>query len=575
MASTRKRGLPAYPGSRRVHAFLSILIMLEAVGILAQAYYLAHSITALFGRMPISDVLTDIGIFFIAFLARHIVVHFQTAVAERYARQTAGMLRDQVLKVYFQPTVSEIRKRGTGHLVTLAMEGIDKIKAYVAIIGVRTIKTMIIPAAIVIYVFLSDKISSIILVVTVPIIIIFMILLGLAAQKLADSQYASYTRLANYFLDSLKGLETLSYLGQSKEHAKNIERVSDDYRKATMKTLKVAFLSSFALDFFTSLSIAFVAVGLGLRLIDGTIDLLPALTILILAPEYFSPIKQVGKDYHATLDGQIAMAEIDQLIENEKHNEQIGSHIPSATFIPKVTFTNISVGIADSRLLNDISFEASAGLTAIVGASGAGKSTLLQLLAGRLQPTAGHILIDDQPITTLNEAAWFSKIAYIPQHPYIFPLSLADNIRFYEPSATDAQVEQLIKKIGLSEFAATLPAGIHERIGEGGRTLSGGQAQRVAIARALLSEKPVILLDEPTAHLDIETEYEIKQLVLSLAADKLIVLATHRLHWLKSADQILMLKKGHIVAQGQHETLCEKNVPYKEFTDWGRSGHDE
>src|SRR5699024_589790 len=174
--------------------------------------------------------------------------------------------------------------------------------------------SVIIPVMIVIYVFTHDMISAVILVAAVPIIIVFMILLGLAAEKMADSQYATYRVLSNHFLDSMKGLETLTYLGESERHGKRIKFVSEQYRKATMKTLRVAFLSSFALDFFTSLSIAFVAVGLGFRLIDGTLLLLPALTILILAPEYFLPIKQVGKDFHATLDGQVAMENIDTII---------------------------------------------------------------------------------------------------------------------------------------------------------------------------------------------------------------------------------------------------------------------
>lgn len=475
-----------------------------------------------------------------------------------------------MLSIYFQTGNAFIREQGTGHLVTLVMEGIDKVKNYIAIIGIRTIKTIIVPIGLVGYIYFSDPISAIVLVVTVPVVIIFMILLGLAAQKMADRQYATYSRLANYFLDSLKGLETLSYLGRSRQHVKNIEQVSGGYREATMKTLKIAFLSTFALDFFTSLSIAFVAVGLGLRLIDGTIDLLPALTILILAPEYFSPIKQVGKDYHATLDGQIAMAEIDQLLK-EGQPALRDNHGKAISWQPQepIVFKNISLEPKEGKpLLQQISFEAPGGLTAIVGASGAGKSTLIQVLAGQLDPTAGQIEIAGTPVTTLNNPNWFEKISYIPQHPYIFPMSLADNIRFYEPGATDEAVSQLIERIGLGAFTLSLQDGIHTRIGEGGRSLSGGQAQRVALARALLGKKPVILLDEPTAQLDIETEYEIKQLILSLSKDKHIFLATHRLHWLNDADHVLLLENGKLAGSGNHLQLARENETYKHFIHW-------
>lgn len=573
MKQKRKKGLPTYPGSGLVHSILTLLILGEAVAVIAQAYYLARAITFLFQGIPIVEVLTDIGFFFIAFVIRYIISHIETAVAERFAATSAKMLRDELMHVYFDRNISFVQKIGTGHLVTLAMEGVDDVKKYVEIIGIRMIKTVIIPVLIVIYVFIYDPISSIILVVSVPIVVIFMILLGMAAEKMADKQYETYTRLSNHFIDSLKGLETLTYLGKSRDHAKKVYRVSSEYRKATMKTLRVAFLSSFALDFFTSLSIAFVAVGLGFRLIEGEILLLPALTILILAPEYFSPIKQVGKDYHATLDGQIAIAEIDELIATQK-----GEAIKETTKPilwnedSKIEFDKVSVEIDGKNLLQSISFQANRGWVGIVGASGAGKSTLINLLAGRIESARGTIKINNEVVASLNNAAWFENIAYIPQHPYIFPLSLADNIRFYQTGISDLEVKAIIEKIGLQDLVLELPNGMYEKIGEGGRSLSGGQEQRIAIARALLSEKSIILLDEPTAHLDIETEYEIKQLMLELFNDKLVFLATHRLHWMKEMDQIIMLQDGRQVEYGSHGDLLKKHGKYAQFINWKEEG---
>lgn len=569
MKQKRKKGLPTYPGSGLVHSKLTLLILGEAIAVIAQAYYLARAITFLFQGIPIEEVLTDIGFFFIAFVIRYIISHIETAVADRFAATSAKMLRDELMHVYFERNISFVQKMGTGHLVTLAMEGVDDVKKYVEIIGIRMIKTVIIPVLIVIYVFFYDPISSIILVVSVPIVVIFMILLGMAAEKMADKQYETYTRLSNHFIDSLKGLETLTYLGKSRDHAKKVYRVSSEYRKATMKTLRVAFLSSFALDFFTSLSIAFVAVGLGFRLIEGEILLLPALTILILAPEYFSPIKQVGKDYHATLDGQIAIAEIDELIATQK-----GEAIKETTKPilwnedSKIEFDKVSVEIDGKNLLQSISFQANRGWVGIVGASGAGKSTLINLLAGRIESARGTIKINNEVVASLNNAAWFENIAYIPQHPYIFPLSLADNIRFYQTDISDLEVKDIIEKIGLQDLVLELPNGMYEKIGEGGRTLSGGQEQRIAIARALLSEKSIILLDEPTAHLDIETEYEIKQLMLELFNDKLVFLATHRLHWMKEMDRIIMLQDGRQVEYGSHRDLLKKHGKYAQFINW-------
>ncbi|WP_000824033.1 ABC transporter transmembrane domain-containing protein, partial [Bacillus cereus] len=314
----RKRGLPSYPGSRILYVALTIISILEAFSIIAQTIFLARAITFLFHGETVQTILSEVVYFGIAFAARNIVVRTSQILVERFAEKTGSLLRKQLIEAYFTLGPRYVQTVGTGHLVTLSIEGIEKFKTYIELTIPKMIRSSIVPGLIVLYVFTLDIESGIILVVTIPIVIIFMILLGLAAQKMADSQYEIYRVLSNHFVDTLKGLETLKYLGKSEQHEGKIEKVSKRYRKATMRTLRVAFLSSFALDFFTSLSIAFVAVGLGIRLIDGTIILLPALTILILAPEYFLPIKQVGANYHATLDGQIAMEQIEEILQQQK-----------------------------------------------------------------------------------------------------------------------------------------------------------------------------------------------------------------------------------------------------------------
>ncbi|MED2839162.1 thiol reductant ABC exporter subunit CydD [Bacillus wiedmannii] len=560
----RKRGLPSYPGSRVLYVVLTIISILEAISIIGQTVFLARAITFLFQGETVQSVLNETVYFGITFAVRHMLVRISQILVERFAEKTGSLLRKQLIEAYFTLGPRYVQTAGTGHLVTLSIEGIEKFKTYIELTIPKMIRSSIVPGLIVLYVFTLDIESGIILVVTIPIVIIFMILLGLAAQKMADSQYESYRVLSNHFVDTLKGLETLKYLGKSKQHEGKIEKVSKRYRKATMRTLRVAFLSSFALDFFTSLSIAFVAVGLGIRLIDGTIVLLPALTILILAPEYFLPIKQVGANYHATLDGQLAMEQIEEILQQQKEigtKESNVGLIWNASSNLKLQDVKVKNNESEKAILEGIDFTwKGTGAIGVIGESGAGKSTLIDVLAGFLTPSGGKLIINGVKIDESTREDWQKNIAYIPQQPYIFPLSLKDNICFYETNTTDAEVERVINEVGLRSLVTSLPNGMYERIGEGGRMLSGGQEQRVAMARALLSKKPIILLDEPTAHLDIETEFEIKQAMLRLFEGKLVFLATHRLHWMKQMDHILILNKGEMIESGTYEELLKNEA---------------
>lgn len=567
----RRKGVPSYLGSHKLYFILGVTIVAESISIIAQSLFLARAITFLFQGAALQTVFKDIRYFLIAFLLKHLLSQFQQCAAERFAEQTVKMLSEKLTAAYFCLGPRFVQMNGTGRLVTLGIEGMEQIKAYLELTIPRMIRTVIIPLVVLLYVFTLDITSAVILIVTVPITIVFMILLGMAAQHMADKQYKTYRILSNHFIDTLKGLETLKFLGQSKKHGRKVSRVSEDYRKATMRTLRVAFLSSFALDFFTSLSIAFVAVGLGFRLIDGAISLLPALTILILAPEYFLPIRQVGTDYHATLDGQIALEQVESFIEQKSDSPQQVNEKElnwNATSSMKLSRMYVSHEESEQPFIKELDFSWQGnGMVGVVGATGAGKSTFIDLLAGFLQPNKGSVELNGEA-QSFTSKQWQKNIAYIPQHPYIFPTTVANNIRFYEPRATDKEVKKVIDQIGLQSLVQQLPNGIHENIGEGGRRLSGGQEQRIAMARALLSERPILLLDEPTAHLDIETEYENKQVMLRLFEGKLVFVATHRLHWMKEMDHIIVLDQGRICERGTHDELLKKNGVYTRLANY-------
>jgi ATP-binding cassette subfamily C protein CydD len=558
------KALFSYKGIKPVLAKLAILTTIQGATIIIQAYFLADAISSLFGGDLFANVFKKLIIFFLALVARQLLTVWKRNIAYHFAARTSKEFRKSLLQKLFQLGPRFVKEEGSGQTVTLVMEGMMKFRRYLELILPKLMNSAIIPVMICIFIFFVNIRSAVILALAVPILIAFMILLGLAAKLKADRQYKSYQMLANHFVDSLRGLETLKYLGLSKQHINKIILVSERYRRATMETLRIAFLSSFALDFFTMLSIATVAVFLGMDLINGKMELRPALTILILAPEYFLPIREIGADYHATLDGKEAGKKIQEILDKESlqpKQDPIPLWKSTSTFSVK----GVSVHFADSDrpALQDIQFSVSGSKKiGIIGASGAGKSTLIDVLSGFLTPSSGEFQVNGKKLTTLSQLNWQSQITYIPQHPYIFHDTVLNNIRFYDPEATMKEVEKAAEEAGLIEVIQSLPQGFETIIGEGGRSLSGGQEQRIALARAFLSNRPIIMLDEPTAHLDIETEYELKETMLQLFRGKLVFFATHRLHWMLDMDQIIVLDQGKIVEIGTHEQLIRKNSTY-------------
>jgi ATP-binding cassette, subfamily C, bacterial CydD len=554
-------------GMKLVLAGLAILTAAQGIVIVIQADFLAKVITSLFRGETFVSVSKKLVIFFIAFVFRHLLTVWKKDIAYCFATRTGEEIRDLLVQKLFILGPRFVREEGSGQTVTLVMEGVKKFKRYLELFLPKFMNVTFIPAIICIYIFLKNSRSAVILMLAVPILIVFMILLGMAAKSKADKQFASYQILSNHFVDSLRGLETLKYLGLSKTHINNIKLVSEKYRKATMGTLRIAFLSSFALEFFTMLSIATVAVFLGLGLINGTIGFQPALAILILAPEYFIPIREVGADYHATLDGKNAGGKIKEILDQESV-QPISEDIPSVNSTSKISLKKMSVFFEESNepVLQDIHFSVSGfKKVGIIGASGAGKSTLIELLSGFLTPKSGEILFNGNILTSFSYESWQKQITYIPQHPYLFHESVLNNIRFYQPDASIDEVTAAAHQAGLTPFIQSLPQGLETIIGEGGRSLSGGQEQRIALARAYLGNRPVIMLDEPTAHLDVETEFELKNSMLQLFENKLVFFATHRLHWMLEMDQIIVLDHGQIKEVGTHDQLVHQHGTYYEL----------
>ncbi|OUN50280.1 thiol reductant ABC exporter subunit CydD [Enterococcus cecorum] len=552
---------------RQMFGLLAGFAFLQAIFIIGQAWMLSAAITHLWEGHTLKEVALYVLGFFLFFMARHVITYLRERLLDNYAQEQAKKLRTQLLQKIFKLGPTVVQAHGTGNVTTMTVDGISQVENYIHLILAKMMNMMIVPWVILVVVFYYDWVSGVILLLVFPLIIIFMIVLGYAAQSKADRQYRSFQILSNHFIDSLRGIDTLKLFGMSKSYEKGIYQTSEQFRKATMSTLRIAILSTFALDFFTTLSVAIVAVFLGLRLLNAEILLFPALTVLILAPEYFLPVRDFSSDYHATLDGKNAMTairEILELPENEVAPIAIAPWNESST----LDLSELSFDYGQDSGLQPVNLQVSGyQKIGVIGMSGSGKSTLMNVMSGFLTPKQGSILFNGKETTSFKQEDWQKQLIYIPQNPYVFRASLRENIAFYTPEADDAAIMQAIEVAGLSELLAQLPDGLDTLIGEGARSLSGGQAQRIALARAFLDKnRKVLILDEPTAHLDIETEVELKNRMLPLMENRLVFFATHRMHWMHQMDYILVLEEGKLVEAGTFNELTEKRGAFFELT---------
>ncbi|OJG92816.1 thiol reductant ABC exporter, CydD subunit [Enterococcus silesiacus] len=556
------------PKIKNIMILLAGFSFLQAVFIIGQAFYLSKAVVGLWEGGQLNDQLLNILVFFLFYSGRHVVTYLREKMLDTFSYDRSRELREALLQKVFRLGPTVVQKNGTGNMITMALEGISQAENYLHLILMKIMNMMIIPWIILIFVFTLDIRSGIVLLVVFPMIIIFMIILGYAAQSKADKQYKAFQILSNHFIDSLRGLDTLKLFGLSKKYAGSIYNTSERFREATMSTLKIAILSTFALDFFTTLSVAVVAVFLGLSLLEGGILLFPALTTLILAPEFFLPVRDFASDYHATLDGKNSFQAIQAVLDLPEMSETDRLTLGDWTALSELSAEQLTFQYEEATqpALKGLDFAAKGyQKIGIIGASGSGKSTLINVLSGFLEPNAEttKIEVDGQTIPHFLQKEWQKQVLYIPQSPYIFQDTLANNVRFYTPDATDEQVLAAIQLVGLEPLVIELADGLNTVIGESGRMLSGGQAQRVALARAFLDKtRRILLFDEPTAHLDIETEVELKERMLPLMEEHLVFFATHRLHWMAEMDYILVMDKGQLVEAGTLAELTEKNGYY-------------
>ncbi|WP_024612393.1 thiol reductant ABC exporter subunit CydD [Pseudoalteromonas sp. TB64] len=478
---------------------------------------------------------------------------------------------------------SYIEQHGQGATLNTLHNGVEALHDYYAKYLPGVAYSALIPLAILIVIFPTDYKAGLIFLLTAPLIPFFMILVGSKAEALNQKRWKQLAVLGNYFFDRVQGLTQLKLFNATQIELKQIAKISDDFRHATLDVLKIAFLSSFALEFLATISVALVAVIIGFRLFFGTLDFATGFVVLLLAPEFYLPLRQLGSHYHARLQGISAAADMLIILNAPLPNDE---EMAVSTPINNLALnTTNSISITDLNFIYPDSNEGikninltlpNKGLVALVGASGSGKSTLFDCLLGFHPEVINHISINENTLNSSQINQLQNNIAWIPQKATLFYDSIAANIKLAKPSATQQELEHAAQQAGALEFINALPDGFNTLIGEQGEGLSGGQKQRIALARAFIKQAPVLVLDEPTAHLDSQTEQLIQNAINEYAKNNLVLVIAHRLNTVQHANNIIVMRDGEIIEQGNFNELTNKNGEFTNLLKTAQQGvaHD-
>lgn len=543
---------------------------LSGILLALQAWLLADTVNAVsFHHQPLESQWPRLSALLLLFFLRALLGWASEYSATHAAIKLKQQLREELFDKLRLLGPAWISNHSGGGLTTSLGDGIEALGGYYSRYLPATIFMAAIPFSLLVFIAPRDWGSALILLVTAPLIPLFMILIGKGAEKRNQRQWRQLTRMNAYFLDVIQGLGTLKLFGASRREAKIIRRISDEYRSRTLSVLRIAFLSSFTLEFFATVSIAVVAVIIGFRLYWGQMDFVQGFFVLLLAPEFYLPLRNLGSTYHDRMEAIGAAEQLISIFEAPTHLAGSRVFLPQQRTGISLELNNIGFTYAEDRIgLENLTLSIAAGQrVAVVGPSGSGKSTFFNLLMGFQLPTNGEILADGQNLQELSMESWRSQIAWVPQSPHLFHASVRDNIRLGKANASLAEVKQAATSAHCLDFIQNLPQGFETTIGEGGRKLSGGQRQRIALARAFLRKAPLVLLDEPTANLDLHSEQVIQQAVDELAQNATVITIAHRLHSIRQADSILVFQEGRLIEQGDHEALRASGGLYSQLLD--------
>ncbi|MET8981587.1 thiol reductant ABC exporter subunit CydD [Streptomyces sp. NPDC004539] len=534
--------------ARATRLFMAGVVGLGVLGallVIAQAMLIAEIVVGAFQHgHSVAELRTPLLLLVAVAIGRALVSWVTELAAHRAGAAVKSELRGRLLERAGALGPGWLSGQRTGSLIALATRGVDALDDYFSRYLPQLGLAVVVPVAVLVRVVTEDWVSAAIIVGTLPLIPVFMMLIGWVTQSRMDRQWRLLSRLSGHFLDVVAGLPTLKVFGRAKAQAESIRKITGEYRQATLRTLRIAFLSSFALELLATISVALVAVTVGMRLVHGEMDLYIGLVILILAPEAYLPLRQVGTQYHAAAEGLAAAEEIFAVLE-----EPVPAAGTAAVPQGAITVDGVTVRYPGRAVpaVENASFTVEPGETvALVGPSGAGKSTLLNVLLGFAHPAEGQVRIGGADLAGLDLEEWRARIAWVPQRPHLYAATIAENVRLARPDADDTAVRRALADAGALEFVDALPAGADTVLGEDGAGLSAGQRQRLALARAFLADRPVLLLDEPTAALDGATEAEVVAAVRRLAQGRTVLLVVHRPALLEVADRVVRLAEARI-----------------------------
>jgi thiol reductant ABC exporter CydD subunit len=518
-----------------------------ALLILLQATLLARIVTAAFGGATLDAVSTDLVLLLVVFGGRGMLAWGFEVAGRRAATSVLSELRLDFVeqRLRSQPVASD--GAASAEIAAAAVQGVDSLEAYFARYLPQVVLAAVVPLAALAWIASIDVTSGLVLLATLPLVPVFMWLIGRYTEEQTRRRWQSLRLLSAHFLDVVRGLPTLRAFNRARDQAEAVEAVSDRYRQATMATLRVSFLSGSVLELASTLGVALAAVTVGVRLAGGGIGLQAGLTVLVLAPELYVPLRQLGAQFHASADGLAVAERMFDLLDAPPTVESRGhAHAPSPAGAP-VRLERVSFAYPDrpGLVVDGLDLELFPGETvALVGDSGAGKSTVAAMLLRLRQPTTGRVSAGGVDLASCDAEEWRRHVAWLPQRPMLFRGTVADNIRLGSVRAPDEAVRAASRLAGADEFVRRLPEEYDTIVGDGGRALSAGELQRVALARAFLRDAPFVILDEPTANLDPESAELVGDAVERLRAGRTVLLITHRPQAARHADRIVRLVAG-------------------------------